>query len=305
MTSTLPFVSVIIPVFNDAERLKICLQALEQQTYPQQFYEVIVVDNASDSEQNISGVVAEFARSIAAYESVPGSYAARNKGIALAKGDVIAFTDADCIPAADWLEAGVACLQENRCGLVAGKISIFFEDDRQITPVELYESITAFPQQKLLELRHFGATANLFTFRQVIAAVGGFDADLKSGGDIEWGQRVFNRGYKQVYSDAAVVRHPARRSFKQLYRRTIRLVGGAHDLQRQQTSSFLKQNLEFAKDLAFDLVPPLMFVVNVFLDARLPNLQQKLSVSLVMFCVRYISAWERLRLKAGAASARE
>jgi glycosyltransferase involved in cell wall biosynthesis len=47
------FISVIIPVFNDAEPLKTCLEALENQTYPKDLYEVIVIDNASD--ENIEG----------------------------------------------------------------------------------------------------------------------------------------------------------------------------------------------------------------------------------------------------------
>jgi len=100
-TST-PFVSVIIPVYNDPERLKTCLQALEEQTYPQSSYEVIVVDNGSD--ESIEPIVTEFNQAKAGYEPHPGSYAARNKGLSLARGEVIAFTDADCIPALDWIE---------------------------------------------------------------------------------------------------------------------------------------------------------------------------------------------------------
>jgi len=55
-----PFVSVIIPVYNDPIRLKTCLQALEEQTYPQNAYEIIVVDNGSD--ESIEPIVAEFSQ---------------------------------------------------------------------------------------------------------------------------------------------------------------------------------------------------------------------------------------------------
>jgi len=55
-----PFVSVIIPVYNDSIRLRTCLQALEEQTYPQSSYEVIVVDNGSD--ESIEPIVAEFSQ---------------------------------------------------------------------------------------------------------------------------------------------------------------------------------------------------------------------------------------------------
>ncbi|PSB49411.1 glycosyltransferase [Chamaesiphon polymorphus] len=301
-----PFISVIIPVFNDVHRLKLCLQALENQTYPKDCYEVIVVDNGSDPNESIDQLVTQFDRAIAAFESKPGSYAARNKGISIAKGDVIAFTDADCIPAPNWIEKGLECLRQTRnCGLVAGRIDVFFQNDQEVTPVELYESITAFPQKQLLESRHFGATANLFTFRHIFENVGNFNSNLKSGGDVEWGQRVFAHGYEQAYAEAARVHHPARRSFKELYKRTIRLVGGDYDLQRQKESSLLKQNVLFIQKFALDLIPPLMFIFNAILDSRLQGFKQKLDVSLVMCFVRYISAWERLKLKAGAISARE
>lgn len=57
-----PFVSVIVPVYNDARRLRICLEALENQKYPKSLYEIIVVDNASDEAEDIKGVVAQFSQ---------------------------------------------------------------------------------------------------------------------------------------------------------------------------------------------------------------------------------------------------
>ncbi|PSB64628.1 glycosyl transferase family 2 [Chroococcidiopsis cubana CCALA 043] len=301
-----PFVSVIIPVFNDAKRLKICLKALENQTYPQSLYEVIVIDNDSDKIEDVQDIVCQFGQAIATYEKLPGSYAARNKGIALAKGEIIAFTDADCIPSVNWIEEGVKnLLQVPNCGLVAGKIEIFFQNLSCITPVELYESITAFPQKKLVEQHKYGATANLFTFQKVIERVGLFDATLKSNGDVEWGRRVNSFGYKLVYTDDACVLHPARYSWKQLYIRTIRLAGGAYNLQTRQDNSFIRSNFIFLKNLIFDLTPPLMFVFHTFLDSRLQGLEQKIKVSLVMFFVRYVGAWEKLKLKTGATASRE
>nr|MCU0535402.1 glycosyltransferase [Hydrococcus sp. Prado102] len=233
-----PFVSVIIPVFNDRDRLKTCLTSLENQTYPKNFYEVIVIDNGSDSQQNIAGAIAQFKGVIATYESFPSSYAARNKGISLAKGDIIAFTDADCIPRADWLESGVKnLLQVPNCGLVAGKIEIFFKNNKA-TPAELYESIMAFPQKEFLEKYKGGATANLFTYKNVIERVGLFKTTLKSGGDIDWGQQVHSFGYQPIYSDEVCVRHPARYSLEQIYKQAIRIAGGVYDLYLEDKKTF-------------------------------------------------------------------
>ncbi|MEQ9355987.1 glycosyltransferase [Coleofasciculus chthonoplastes] len=301
-----PFVSVIIPVYNDAERLKLCLEALENQTYPKTGYEVIVVDNASDEAADIKGVVAQFGQAIAAYESTPGSYAARNKGISLAKGEVIAFTDADCIPESDWIEKGVEHLLDvPNCGLVAGKIEIFFKDSTRLTTVELYESLMALPQQEFLENHRYGATANVFTWRNVIKDVGAFDASLKSSGDVEWGQRVHSYGYQQVYAEDTCVAHPARYSFQQLYKRTLRHIGGTYDLQMRRYSSSLKMNQMFMSSLFFNLTPPLQFALTVFRDPIIKNWNHKFKISLVMFFVRYVSAWELMRLKLGGVSERE
>lgn len=300
-----PFVSVIIPVYNDSERLKHCLQALNQQSYPQHLYEVIVVDNGSNQGEAVDSVVTPFHQAFCVYESTPGSYAARNHGISIAKGEIIAFTDADCIPALDWLEQGVINLQRvPNCGLVVGKIELFFQNPGKITPVELYESITAFPQKELLEKYRYGAGANLLTWKQVIEKVGVFDATLKSSGDVEWCRRIFDAGYQQVYADEVCVQHPARTSWRELYKRTIRLVGGVYDLHQKKNPNS-PQNIVFLSLLLKNLIPPLNFVVNSFLDERLKNLQQKIQVSLVMFLVRYISVWEIIRLRFGGLSARE
>lgn len=299
-----PFVSVIVPVFNDAARLKICLEALEAQTYPKSLYEVIVVDNASDEGQNIQGVVAQFSQAIAAFESTPGSYAARNRGISLAKGEVIAFTDADCIPCHRWIEAGVNCLRESDCGLVAGEIEIFFKEPSRPTPVELYESIAAFHQKQWLEKEHFGATANLFTWKKVIDRVGKFVATLKSAGDREWGNRVATFGYKQSYSREACVAHPARSSLKEVYSKNMRIIGGLYDLQNKKYQSKLLRNWAFTLTFIANIIPPCFFVYNAFLDSRLQRIEHKLKASSVMFLIRYMSAWELFRLKAGKAASR-
>ena len=301
-----PFVSVIIPVFNDAEHLEICLLSLNNQTYSKSFYEVIVVDNASDEEHKIEEVVARFGQASIAYESFPSSFGARNKGIALAKGDVIAFTDADCIPAPDWIEKGVKILlQTPNCGLVAGKIEIFFKNSNQITAVELYESLTAFPQKELIEKHKYAATANIFTFKKVIKKVGVFDANLKSSGDIEWGQRVASFGYKQVYANDTCVSHPARYSFEQLYRRTVRLAGGIYDLYNRRSFSLLQRNKMYTIKLVENLLPPINFIINIFLSSEIKSSKQKVQVSFVMFLVRYISARELIRLKLGGNSVRD
>lgn len=302
----LPLVSVIIPVYNDGERLSLCLKALKQQTYPSDRYEVIVVDNASDKEANIRGVVEQFEGIRTAFECQPGSYAARNCGIAIAKGEAIAFTDADCIPAPNWLEKGIDHLVSvPNCGLVAGNIEVFFHNLQQPSVVELYESILAFRPQECLELHHYGVTANVFTWKQVIDRVGMFNSLLKSNGDIEWGQRIYASGYQQVYASDAVVAHPARYSWQQLRQKTRRYAGGAYDWRHNPKYSWRERNWYFVKAIAYNLMPPVMFAINNYSDPKLPKLHHKLKVILTMMFVRYLTVYELLRLKLGGVSLRQ
>jgi glycosyltransferase involved in cell wall biosynthesis len=303
--ATPPFLSVIIPVFNDGVRLAQCLAALAKQTYGRSHFEVIVVDNGSADFVAIQTVVAPYNNAILTTEATPGSYAARNRGLTLAKGEVIAFTDADCIPAADWLEQGVHCLTStHQAGLVAGHIQIFFKSPDHPTMVELYDSLRALPQREFVEIHHYGATANVFTYRRVIEAVGPFNPQLKSSGDAEWGQRVHARGYRQVYGEQAIVYHPARLSLADLYRRTRRLAGGHYDIEIKRAASPWQRQLVFWRALGANLTPPVHFAIATWRDNRLKGWGQKLQVALVMVLVRYISAWEVLRLQLGGVSSR-
>lgn len=295
------FVSVIVPVFNDSVRLALCLQALEKQTYPRERYEVIVVDNASD--EDIKSVIEQFDQAKFAFEEQPGSYVARNKGISLAKGEVIAFTDADCIPQPDWIERGVVSLQNvSDCGLVAGRIDLFFQDPSNPTAVELYESIEMnFSQAVNVEQDHFGVTANLFTFKSVLDKVGYFDSTLKSGGDREWGERVFEAGYRQIYANDALVTHPARHSFPQLHKRIARFTGGQHDLFMSKRPS----SWELVMDVVGILKPPFRSFYRILTNDKLPGIKRKAQFTLAMFFARYVVLSEKLFLYSGGKSRRE
>lgn len=290
----LPFVSVIIPVYNDAVRLRRCLEALAAQTYPQGRYEVVVIDNGSSDDVAAAIAGLPFVRLGA--EPSPGSYAARNAGVALARGELLAFTDSDCVPEPDWIAAGVArLLATPGCGLVAGAVTLFCAGPRP-TAVELYECLNAFPQREYVERDHYGATANLFTWRAVMERVGPFNAALTSGGDREWGQRVYAAGLPLVYADEVRVRHPARRSFGELAAKIARVTNGIERLRARQPGSFRP----FAKALVKDLLPPLPKLGRIWTDRRLGGAATRVQVAGVLIGLRYARAWARVRARAGA-----
>ncbi len=287
-----PFVSIIIPVYNDSIRLRLCLRALDQQNYPREQYEIIVADNGSS--EDIGAVVAQFPQARMVVERKPGSYAARNAALAVARGDVLAFTDSDCVPGADWLANGVARLLANPgAGLVAGKIQVFFRNPVRPTAVEVYESVTAFPQRKFVEKYRFGATANVFTRRDVFDRVGLFNDTLKSSGDREWGQRVHAAGLPLIYADDVMVAHPARASFGELYHKSARVIGGMRDV-----SGRGKRLPRVLKAVVKDIIPPFKDIRQAVTDRRLPGVR-KLQYIGVLLALRYMQAWLRVRLLFG------
>lgn len=296
----LPLVSVIIPVYNDSEHLQLCLKAIECQTYPNALYEVIVVDNAS--EENIESVASQFSQAKYTHENQSGSYVARNQGISVSAGEILAFTDSDCIPDSNWIKNGVThLLSTPNCGLVAGKIEMFFENPDNPTGVELFEKIELnFLQEQTLKNSHYGMTANIFTFKDVINKVGRFDSTLKSGGDREWGQLVFAAGYEQVYADDALVYHPARHSYSQLRKRITRLVGGKFDRMMNKNPS----PTEIAKDLVITFKPPFRSLYRAWNNESLNGFHQQVQLISVMFFARYIAISEKMRLYLGGTSQR-
>jgi glycosyltransferase involved in cell wall biosynthesis len=300
---TNPFVSVIIPVFNDLDPLALCLSALSSQTYPHNRYEVIVVDNGSS--KNLEIVKRAFKNVLFLKENRPGSYCARNKGINVAKGEVLSFTDSDCIPAVDWIEKGVRELVSSpKCGLVAGRVKLYFKNPEKQTPVEVYESIHAFDQKNMVENYHHGATANVFTYRKVFDDVGLFNADLKSGGDVEWGKRVYARGYQQLYAADACVLHPARSEFREIYKKTIRVAGGLHDMGLRNNYD-IKATVVDVMKLFLSVAAMLrrcLFVMAPF--DRIKTVKSRWQYILVFAFVRSIQIIEQQKLRFGFKSRR-
>jgi glycosyltransferase involved in cell wall biosynthesis len=284
---------VIVPVFNDPQGLARCLERLEAQTYPKDSYEVVVVDNGSS--ESVDPVVRRFSQARLVSEPRKGAYVARNAGVARSTGTVLAFTDADCLPFADWLEKGVgALLGTPSCAQVGGAVELYPRDLRRRTAVETYELIRAFPQQQYIEIDHYAVTANMFTLRSIYELVGPFDERMFSGGDNEWGQRLHDRGLVQVYCEGARVRHPARRSFRALYKK-IRRTSIGH---RHLTAIRKEEAYSLARFL-YDLRLPVKEILRAMGDPRLPGVKAKAQYISVAVFVRLARAWARFQLELG------
>ena len=222
-------VSVIIPTYHDWDRLNMCLGALENQTYPADFIEIIVVNN----EPGDTPVLNNYPHNLVLInESKPGSYAARNAALRVATGDIVAFTDSDCIPDSRWIELAVKRLErgiESGVVRIAGGVELFFDTSR-LTAVQCYEKIFAF-DQLAGALLGVSVTANMITWRDSFFNVGFFNDSLMSGGDVEWGRRAHISGLKIEYAPEVVVKHPARASLSDLLQKRRRVSGGVFKME--------------------------------------------------------------------------
>lgn len=211
-------VSVIIPHFNQAALLEKCLAALACQTLPQRAFEIIVADNGTPG--GIGALIERHPRVRFVEATARGAANARNEALRHARGSAIAFIDADCVAAPDWLQCGLEAL--NEADLVGGRIIVTVEDERRPSPVEAFERVFAFRQRDYVEKKYFSATANLFVHREAALAIGPFTNGLSE--DVDWCRRARALGFHLAFNDKSRVSHPARRDWSELIRKWDRIV---------------------------------------------------------------------------------
>lgn len=281
-----PKVSVIVPTFRDWPRLQLCIAALAAQTLGSGRFEVLIVNNDPADSPPISWSLPAHFTLIT--EATPGSYAARNAALAMARGEIIAFTDADCIPAADWLAALVAHL-ESGAERVAGRIELFFELGGEHSWAAAYEKAFAF-RQPLSVARGEAVTANFATWRRLFDQIGWFNAGLMSGGDVEWNRRATAMGKGIVYVDSAIVRHPARADLGALMAKCRRVSAGVVHLERA--------NPLF--ELARGALPPLRELPYLWHHRQLSRLE-KFKAFWLCYYLKLLRCWFTNRLRLGLA----
>lgn len=208
-------VSVIVPVYNGERVLPGLLEALSAQTYPREHTEILVVNN--NSVDRTGAVIDQWLiRGVTHLRcEQQGSYAARNLAIAHARGDVLAFTDADCRPCPDWLQAGVDTIRRAKVDRIAGLVTL-----RLCRKPGLWELVDATNYKLGEKLAATGlvATANLLITRTAIDKVGPFDDTIISGGDMEFGRRCNALGISYRFSPEVKVTHRARGAWEQIRR---------------------------------------------------------------------------------------
>jgi len=213
--------SIIIPTYKDWGRLSLCIDRLLNQKVEGVHFEIIAVDNEPEHAPPAFFLSKYVHNNVSLiHETSPGSYAARNRGAKLAKGTYLAFTDADCLPDNRWLNNAKNRFDEEDCDLIGGKIDIFKPDEGGEWAF-IYEKHMSF-RQHIHVKKGRSVTANLLVKRRVFESLKGFDSDVKSGGDWEFTERAVSKGFKMVYGDGVVVKHPARKSVKEIMKKQKR-----------------------------------------------------------------------------------
>ena len=277
MTAQRPTVTVIVPHYNDLERLDICLAALAAQTYPSDLVRVIVADNASP--QGIEAVrQAARGRAEVVLVEERGAGPARNGAAALATSEVLAFTDSDCVPEPQWLDAGVSALASY--DFVGGHVTVLVEDEDRMTPTEAFERVFAFDFKTYIERKGFTGSGNLFCPRTLFETVGGFRVGVSE--DWEWSKRAQSHGFRLGYEPRAVVGHPARRTWDELTRKWRRVNSETFGLSEGQRGRKLKWLLR-------TLALPASAVVHtprVLLSPKLHHPSQRVGALGVLYAIR-------------------
>jgi GT2 family glycosyltransferase len=214
-------------VFQDAAGIHACLGGLECQSLAADQFEVIVVDNGSHPPVHLPASTLRQLRLVRC--ATPGAYAARNAGVHAARGTNLAFTDADCIPDARWLENGIRALAAAARDVIVGGEVRFLEPPRR-TAVALYQMSAGFQQAENIRLKGFSATANVFCSRRAFDRIGPFAEQLLSGGDREWAWRAARAGIETIFVPEAVIATPPRTTLRGTLRQARRVTAGRYHL---------------------------------------------------------------------------
>ncbi|WP_443937985.1 glycosyltransferase [Pedobacter sp. MW01-1-1] len=205
------FISIIIPVYNNLERLKRCIRCIRIQDYPLEQLEVIVVDNGSKKIKSIKKFLTDYDFvKLFEYTASKSPYPCRNIGINEAKGNIIALLDSNCFPVQNWLKEGLKMLKNNHLDLVAGRVVFEFSDNYTVS--EIADSLIFVNVENSVKTGGLPG-GNAFIRAEVFDTVGLFDEKLRSSGDAIWSKRATRQGFKVGYSDTAISFYPAKQFF--------------------------------------------------------------------------------------------
>ena len=183
-----PLVSVIVPFFDSERHIAECIDSLLAQREVAGPYEIIFIDNGSTD--GSASIVARHPDLVVLEETKPGAYAARNAGIRRARAPLIAFTDADCVVADDWLRVILEGMEDRHVGVLLGHCAYPPSASLGLRLLGAYENSKArYVTHRCPTAYHF-AHANNMAVRAEVFAEHGLFKEWRRAADTEFVQRL-------------------------------------------------------------------------------------------------------------------
>ncbi len=197
-------VSVIIPAYNAALTIGKALEALSKQDYLKPI-EVIVVDDGSTDAT--AQVVQGFANVKYLRQDNAGPAVARNYGARVAVGDILAFTDADCIPHQDWISLLINAFNQHKTAVVAGSYGI--ANPQSFLARTVHAEIIFRHTVLMGDFPKSFGSYNFSVSKKVFWRVGGFDESYRnaSGEDNDLSYKILKAGHCIYFERNALVDH--------------------------------------------------------------------------------------------------
>ncbi|MBU1852497.1 MAG: glycosyltransferase [Candidatus Omnitrophica bacterium] len=239
-----PHVSIIIPTYNSASTLGQTIEACLAQDYPKDKLDIIVVDDGSTD--NTKDIISQYSVTYICQEN-KGPAAARNIGWRKAKGDVVFFTDADCMPARDCLALITDVIFKKDIAVVAGTYGI--KNEKSIVAKSIHEEIIFRHRRMPSYINSFG-TYNVLIKKGILEELDGFNENYLSSSaeDSELSYRIIAKGYKIYFEKRAKVLHFHEESLCRYLKQQFRRAFWITELLKNHSVSVLKDYYAHWKD---------------------------------------------------------
>lgn len=284
-----PFISIVVPVKNVAITVRDLLDSLMELEYPNDRVEIIVVDGASiDGTREI---VAEYPVKIID-QTGRGLNAARNLGVEQSKGEIVAFTDGDCVVPSDWARKIAKNFEDPAVSFVGGTLEGYDKTE----PLSIYLDETFFQVTPFFQWRsestdlhplHFPAGGNMAFRKKDLERINQFDERILYGfDDLEPVERLGRRGFRIVLDPEVMVWHQHRKTLKEVLKQHFKYGrGGGLLLIHKRTSQLAHWFAMYLVSTSFGLsFLAFLIALGMWIDHMLP-----IQIALWFFLLGFVS----------------
>lgn len=264
-----PAVSVIVPVRNRPEEISACLRSLIDLDYPAEKLEIIVVDDASEDATPEAVTRFPEARLLRMQQHRQASFC-RNRAAEIARGEILAFIDSDCLADPTWLKELVPAFRDTSLGALGGWVDGTFEEKG----LDRYEKVKSalnmgawFKRSELTEHFFYVPTCNFLVRRDAFLNLGGFREPLHVGEDVDFCWRLQDAEYSLEYRPMGRVSHNHRNRLAAFCARRFDYGTSEPVLQQLHTGRVKTLYLPWSESLFW-----LFVILSILLQTTLPLL---------------------------------